>query len=123
MGWTCDNFGELTIPKKGMTIDMTAQNIKLYEVVIKRHDWNGKVEVKDDAIYIDGKKIEKYTFKQDYFFMMGDNRHSSSDSRYWGFVPEDHIVGRASLTWLSLDPTKSLFGGKIRWGRMFRGIY
>ncbi len=123
MGWTCDNFGEITIPKKGMTIELTETNVKLYATVIKRFDWNKNVEVKNGTISIDGKQISKYTFKQDYFFMMGDNRHNSLDSRYWGFVPEDHVVGRASLTWLSLDPTKSLFGGKIRWGRMFQGIY
>lgn len=123
MGWSCDNFGEITIPKKGMTIDMTETNVKLYSMVIKRYDWNSDVEVKDNAVYVKGKKIEKYTFKQDYFFMMGDNRHNSEDSRFWGFVPEDHVVGRASITWLSLDPNKSIFGGKIRWGRMFQGIY
>jgi signal peptidase I len=121
--WTCDNFGEITIPKRGMTIEMTPQNVKIYGITIKRFDWNEKVEITDDAVLINGKKIDKYTFKQDYFFMMGDNRHNSLDSRYWGFVPEDHIVGRASITWLSLDPTRSLFGGKIRWGRMFQGIY
>jgi signal peptidase I len=121
--WTCDNFGEITIPKRGMTIEMTPQNVKIYGITIKRFDWNEKVELTDDAVLINGKKIDKYTFKQDYFFMMGDNRHNSLDSRYWGFVPEDHIVGRASITWLSLDPTRSLFGGKIRWGRMFQGIY
>jgi signal peptidase I len=123
MDWTCDNFGDLTIPKKGMTIEMTPANIKLYGSTIKRFDWNNKVEIQENTLLIDGKKVAKYTFKQDYFFMMGDNRHNSLDSRYWGFVPEDHVVGRASLTWLSLDPNKSLFGGKIRWGRMFRGIY
>lgn len=121
--WTCDNFGEITIPKRGMTIEMTPQNVKIYAPTIKRFDWNEKVEITDDAVLINGKKIDKYTFKQDYFFMMGDNRHNSLDSRYWGFVPEDHVVGRASITWLSLDPTRSLFGGKIRWSRMFQGIY
>ncbi len=123
MGWSCDNFGPLTLPKKGATIDMDETNVKIYGKTIKELDWNNKVELKDNGIYIDGKKIEKYTFKQDYFFMMGDNRHNSLDSRYWGFVPEDHIVGRASFTWLSLDYNKTLFGGKIRLGRMFGGIY
>jgi len=124
MGWTCDNFGPLTLPKKGVTIDINETNLKLYGRVITAYDWNYKAEIKENSLYIDDKKIEKYTFKQDYFFMMGDNRHNSEDSRYWGFVPKDHIVGRASITWLSLDYNKTLFGGgKIRWGRIFRGIY
>jgi signal peptidase I len=120
--WNEDNFGPLVIPKKGMTIEMTPENIALYGKTIQRLDWNEKVEIEDKTLKINGKKVDKYTFKQDYYFMMGDNRHNSLDSRFWGFVPEDHVVGQASFTWLSLDYNKTLFGGKIRWGRMFTGI-
>ena len=78
------------------------------------------LEVKDNTIYINHKASDSYTFKMDYYWMMGDNRHNSADSRFWGFVPEDHIVGRPVLVWLSLDKDKSLFQGKIRWNRFFK---
>jgi signal peptidase I len=121
--WNEDNFGPLIIPKKGMTIELTPENVILYGRTIKHYDWNDKVTLENGALFINGKKQDKYTFKQDYYFMMGDNRHNSLDSRFWGFVPGDHIVGQASFTWLSLDYNKTLFGGKIRWGRMFSWIY
>ena len=121
--WNKDNFGPVIVPKKGMTIDITPESIAQYSYAITHLDWNKKVEIKGNELYIDGKKQDKYTFKQNYFFMMGDNRHNSADSRFWGFVPEDHVVGRASFTWMSLDYNKSWFGGKIRWDRIFRGIY
>uniref|UniRef100_UPI0030DA9175 signal peptidase I n=1 Tax=Algoriphagus aquimarinus TaxID=237018 RepID=UPI0030DA9175 len=79
------------------------------------------VEAKDGQLFIDGQKVDSYTFKQNYYFMMGDNRHDSLDSRYWGFVPEDHIVGKAWFLWLSLDKHESMFS-KIRWSRIFSGI-
>ncbi len=122
--WNQDYFGPLTIPKEGMKIQMTKDNIIKYAPVIMKYEYHDKVEVAPDfsKISIDGKEIKEYTFVQDYYFMMGDNRHNSQDSRYWGFVPRDHVVGKAWFTWLSLDPTKGLFSGKIRWGRMFRGI-
>ncbi|HAS45622.1 MAG TPA: signal peptidase I, partial [Microscillaceae bacterium] len=122
--WNHDYFGPLTIPKEGMKIQLTKENIIKYAPVIMEYEYNDKVEVATDfsKISIDGKEIKEYTFKQDYYFMMGDNRHNSQDSRYWGFVPRDHVVGKAWFTWLSLNPNKGLFSGKIRWGRMFRGI-
>jgi signal peptidase I len=121
LNWNEDNFGPLVLPKKGMKIEINKQNLALYWSVIQKFDWNEKAEIKEGKLYIDGKEVKEYTFKQDYFFMMGDNRHNSLDSRFWGFVPEDHIVGQASFTWLSLDYKKTWFS-KIRWGRMFTGI-
>lgn len=124
LNWNQDNFGEIVAPRKGMTIPMTKENIIKYAPIIKEHEYHQQVEVALDfsKITIHGKSIKSYTFKQNYYFMMGDSRHNSIDSRYWGFVPEDHIVGKAWFTWLSLNPNKGLFRGKIRWNRMFRGI-
>lgn len=120
--WTEDNFGPLWVPKKGATIKLTSQNLPLYERIIAVYEKN-TLEVKNDSsIYINGKLANSYTFKMNYYFMMGDNRHSSADSRFWGFVPEDHIVGKASFIWFSVDGQKGLFGG-IRWSRIFRGIH
>ena len=116
--WTRDNYGPLWIPKKGETIDLTIGNLPLYERLItsyEKHD----LKVQDGNILIDGEKVSSYTFAQDYYFMMGDNRHNSLDSRYWGFVPEDHIVGRPSLIWLSTDSSRK-FPNNIRWRRFFK---
>lgn len=118
--WSVDNFGPLTVPKKGESVAINKTTLPLYERIISVYEGND-LEVKDDEIFINGKKSDNYTFKMDYFFMMGDNRHNSLDSRFWGFVPEDHIVGKASFVWLSLDKNKS-FPKNIRFGRMFRGI-
>ena len=115
--WTEDNFGPLWIPYKGATVSLTMENLPLYERIIKNYEGNA-LEVKDGAIYINGTPVEEYTFKMDYYFMMGDNRHMSADSRYWGFVPEDHIVGTPSFVWLSMDKYRS-FPSNIRWERMF----
>ncbi|EAY26828.1 signal peptidase I [Microscilla marina] len=122
--WNQDYFGPLTLPKEGMKIEMTKENIIKYGPVIKEYEYHNKVEVANDfsKITIDGKEIKTYTFVQDYYFMMGDNRHNSQDSRYWGFVPRDHVVGKAWFTWLSLNPNKGLFSGKVRWNRMFKSI-
>lgn len=118
--WTEDNFGPLWVPQKGATVKLTPENLPLYERIISIYEDN-KLEVKDGKIYIDDKLADSYTFKMDYYFMMGDNRHNSADSRYWGFVPEDHVVGKASFVWLSLDKEKS-FPSNIRWSRMFRSV-
>lgn len=120
--WNRDNFGPLVLPKKGMTIQMTKENIALYGLVIRRYEYQENVKVEADKITINGKEIKSYTFSQDYYFMMGDNRHNSQDSRFWGFVPKDHIVGEAAFTWLSLNYNRTLFNGKIRWNRIFTGI-
>ncbi|RAK02808.1 signal peptidase I [Larkinella arboricola] len=120
--WNRDNFGPLTIPKEGQTIPINPQTIAVYGPVISRYDGNEKVEITPNSIKIDGKPIQSYTFKQDYYFMMGDNRHNSDDSRYWGFVPKDHIVGKAVFVWMSIDPTPATAWAKIRWNRLFRVI-
>lgn len=116
--WTRDNFGPLWIPEKGATVELTLGNLPLYERVITAYEGN-KLEVIDGEIYINGEVARSYTFKQDYYFMMGDNRHNSLDSRYWGFVPEDHVVGKPRLIWLSTDGNKK-FPKNIRWRRFFK---
>ena len=118
--WSEDNFGPLWIPKKGETVDLTLENLPIYRRIIKNYEGH-TLEIRDNTIYIDGSAATTYTFGMDYYWMMGDNRHASADSRFWGFVPEDHIVGKASFVWLSLDPDKK-FPGNIRWNRMFRKI-
>jgi signal peptidase I len=111
--WTEDNFGPLHIPKKGESVDLTMENLPLYERAIKVYERND-MQVEGDRIMINGEATDSYTFKQNYYFMMGDNRHNSADSRFWGFVPYDHIVGKAVFIWFSKED-----GGGIRWGRLF----
>lgn len=118
--WNLDQFGPLYIPKKGATISLTVNNLPLYERIIDYYEDND-LQVKDSTIYINGKVATSYTFKMDYYWMMGDNRHNSLDSRYWGFVPEDHIVGKPVFVWLSLNKEKT-FPGNIRLSRMFMSI-
>lgn len=121
LGWNRDNYGPLKIPAEGWEIEMTPENVMKYSFTIEKYEGHERVEVKEDELFIDGQKVDSYTFKQNYYFMMGDNRHDSLDSRFWGFVPEDHIVGKAWFLWLSLDKHESMFS-KIRWSRIFRGI-
>ena len=118
--WTADNMGSLWIPKKGATITLTQENLPLYERIIDVYEDND-LEVKNGEIFINGEKAESYTFKMDYYWMMGDNRHNSADSRYWGFVPEDHIVGKASFIWMSADQGGN-FPTNIRWNRLFNKV-
>ena len=117
-GWTRDNYGPIWIPAKGKSIQIDMNNIAIYERPIKVYEGN-QLEVKNNQIYINGKLAHRYTFKLDYYWMMGDNRHNSADSRYWGFVPEDHIVGKPIFIWWSSDPDRKGFNG-IRWNRLFR---
>ena len=119
-GWTRDNYGPVWIPKKGATLKLTMSNIAIYERPIRVYEGND-LQVKDGKIYINGKEAKYYTFKMDYYWMQGDNRHNSLDSRYWGFVPEDHIVGKPIFIWWSHDPDHSGFSG-IRWSRLFRFV-
>jgi signal peptidase I len=119
--WNVDNFGPLTIPAKGKTVQLTVDNLPLYQRIISVYEAN-QLEVNGAEIKINGSVATSYTFKMDYYWMMGDNRHNSADSRYWGFVPEDHVVGKAKFIWLSMDKDRS-FPAKIRIGRMFRGIH
>lgn len=116
--WTGDNFGKLTIPKEGWTIQVNDSTLALYGTTITDYDHNSEAAIKDGKLLIDGKEVTSYTFKQNYYFMMGDNRHNSHDSRYWGFVPEDHIVGKGFFIWLSIDRDR----GGIRWNRFFNLI-
>lgn len=118
--WTRDNYGPVWIPKKGDSIDLTLDNIAIYERPIKVYEGND-LQIKDGKIFINGKEAESYTFKMDYYWMMGDNRHNSADSRYWGFVPEDHIVGKPIFIWWSSDPDRGGFSG-IRWSRLFNFV-
>ncbi len=118
--WTRDNFGPLWIPAKGAEVELTLQNLPLYQRIITSYEGN-TLEVKDGRIYINSEEAHKYTFQQDYYFMMGDNRHNSLDSRYWGFVPEDHIVGKPALIWLSIDGNRK-FPHNIRWRRFFKFV-
>lgn len=121
-GWNVDNFGPIYIPKAGDNIKLDTVTYFIYERAIKVYENNPTLEMKDNKVYLEGKEITSYTFKQNYYFMMGDNRHNSADSRFWGFVPEDHIVGKALFTWMSLDPNETNIFKKIRWNRIFRGI-
>ena len=119
--WTRDFFGPLWIPKKGVTVELTPENIPLYRRIISTYEGHQLGEEQDGRIFIDGQQTSSYTFAQDYYFMMGDNRHNSLDSRYWGFVPEDHIVGRPALVWLSTVDHKR-FPNNIRWRRFFKFV-
>ncbi|KAF5032871.1 Peptidase S24-like protein [anaerobic digester metagenome] len=120
--WNVDNYGPLVIPKAGTTVKLNSKNIVLYERIIKNYELND-LQIQNNTILINGKPADSYTFQMDYYWMMGDNRHNSADSRFWGFVPHDHIVGKAVFVWLSLDKSKSLFNGKIRYNRIFRTIH
>ena len=119
--WTGDDYGPITIPSEGMKIVLNDSTVSMYGKMIKRYEHNDNVQIRNGKISIDGKEIYEYTFKQDYYFMMGDNRHNSLDSRYWGFVPADHIVGKGFFIWLSIDKYGSWLN-KIRWSRFFRPI-
>jgi len=115
--WNEDNFGPLWIPEKGVTVKIDTSNINLYERIIDVYE-NNDLKIEGDKVIINGQVAQSYTFKMDYYWMMGDNRHNSADSRYWGFVPEDHVIGKPKFIWLSLDKEgKGL--KKIRLERMF----
>ena len=118
--WNVDNYGPITIPKKGTTINLTLENLSLYKTIVEKYE-NNKLKIKGKTIYINGIESTSYTFRMNYYWMMGDNRHNSADSRFWGFVPEDHIVGKALFIWMSWDKNASGFK-KIRLNRLFNGV-
>ncbi|MBQ8968474.1 MAG: S26 family signal peptidase [Bacteroidaceae bacterium] len=120
--WTVDNYGPIWIPAKGASITLNLDNLPLYERCIKEYEGN-TLEVTDEGnILINGERATSYTFKMDYYWMQGDNRHNSADSRFWGFVPEDHIVGKPIMIWFSKNPDYGMFNGGIRWERLFRWV-
>lgn len=118
-GWTRPDMGEIWIPKRGSTLKLTLGNLPVYERAIRTYEGND-LQVRDGKIYINGEPTEYYTFKMNYYWMMGDNRDRSLDSRYWGLVPEDHIVGSPMFVLASFDEDRSLFDGKIRWNRILK---
>lgn len=122
--WSQDNMGPIYIPKKGVTITINAENLPYYQQIIERYEYNNLV-TNNGIIYINGKKADTYTFQQDYYWLMGDNRHNSLDSRYWGFVPFDHVLGKPVMVWFSWEADASTFMAKlksIRWSRMFTTV-
>ena len=122
--WTVDNFGPLTIPKKGTTVELNEKTLPIYKVLITRYELND-LQIKGGKIFINGVETTSYTFKMNYYWMMGDNRNNSLDSRYWGFVPEDHIVGKAVFVWMSYSPhpEEGGFFSRIRWDRLFTKVH
>lgn len=120
--WTTANYGPIWIPKRGATLMLTLDNLPIYERPIRVYEGN-KLEVKNGKIFINDKPTNKYTFKLDYYWMMGDNRDNSADSRFWGFVPEDHVVGKPLFVWLSLDDDYGWFDGHVRWDRVFKRVW
>ena len=118
--WNIDNFGPLVLPKKGWTVKLNDSTLVLYLRAIEMYEHN-KVETRGSTILINGKQANSYTFKMNYYWMMGDNRHDSLDSRFWGYVPEDHIIGKAIITFMSIDSAQDLFH-KIRWNRILKPI-
>ena len=119
--WQLDSYGPLPVPRKGQTVQLTPANAAMYYKIVSQYEHNQGVTWKDGMMQQHGRPLTQYTIKQNYYFMMGDNRHNSEDSRFWGFVPEDHIVGKAVLVWLSLDPYADFFH-KVRWNRLFRPV-
>lgn len=124
--WNADNMGPLYIPKEGVTVQITPETVGFYRQIIETYEGlemgrEREISFRGDQVLLNGQPLNTYTFEQDYYFMMGDNRHNSEDSRYWGYVPENHIVGKPVFIWLSLDPNASGLS-KIRWERMFTTV-
>ena len=127
--WSKDNYGPIYVPKQGDIIQLDNKTCHIYKELIQKYEGNSSYEIKNDKAYLNGEELTQYTVKMDYYFMMGDNRHRSADSRYWGFVPEDHIVGKALFIWMSIEQD-GIYGGRhknilsrIRWSRLFNRIH
>ncbi|QJX46419.1 signal peptidase I [Hymenobacter taeanensis] len=119
--WQLDGYGPLPVPRKGQTITLTPANAAAYYAILAQYEGNEGITWQQGQIYQNGRPLTRYTLKQNYYFMMGDNRHNSEDSRFWGFVPEDYIVGKAVFVWLSIDPYADLLH-KIRWNRLLKPV-
>ena len=120
--WNEDNFGPIVIPKKGMTVELNRKNLSLFKKIIGEYEDN-MLELTPSGVKINGISSTKYTFKKDYYWMMGDNRHKSEDSRFWGFVPDDHIVGKPVFIWFSIKGINDgIKNWKIRWDRVFTTV-
>jgi signal peptidase I len=119
--WTPDNLGPIYIPEAGRTIELNQRNIDMYSRVISFFEGHD-LDISEEGVRIDGELTKTYTFEQDYYWMMGDNRHNSADSRMWGFIPEDHVIGCASFTWFSKQNMAQHGESKIRWNRMFKSV-
>jgi signal peptidase I len=120
--WNQDHYGPISIPKKGATVELSKEALPLYQRIIETYEGN-ELEIRDDAIYINGNIAKKYTFKQDYYWLMGDNRHNSEDARYWGYVPYDHVIGKPIFIWMSYDGSQKSVIDKIRWERLFTTVH
>jgi len=123
--WSQDNFGPIYIPEAGATVKLNAKSLPFYEQIIKNYE-NNDLQVVGENIFINGEKVDSYTFKQDYFYLIGDNRHNSLDGRYWGYVPFDHVLGKPVMVWFSWDANAASLGEKlksIRWNRMFTTVH
>jgi signal peptidase I len=121
--WNVDNFGPLYVPKAGDKIKLDSLNYTLYQLPIREYEGNSSLTWKDGKANLNGQVLDEYEFKMDYYFMMGDNRNNSQDSRFWGFVPEDHIVGKPIFVWLSTNPNAETWGEWMRWAKSFRLIH
>src|SRR5699024_7969722 len=123
LNWNIDNYGPIYIPEKGATVPITTASIPFYKRIIEVYEGREMgvkqdITIQNNQVYLNGKPIDAYTFKQDYYWMMGDNRHNSADSRFWGYVPETHIIGKPIFIWLSIDHNANGFLNSIRWDRM-----
>ena len=118
--WNSDNLGPITVPYKGFTISITKENLAIYEFSIKNHENLKNVKIENNSLYINEKIVYSYTFTQDYYFAMGDNRHNSIDSRYWGFIPESHMIGKPKVIIYSKNKNSNVFLDYIRWNRLFK---
>lgn len=120
--WSNDNYGPIYIPEAGKTVALTSESLPFYKRIIEEYEGNN-LTINGDEIFINGELASSYTFKQDYYWMMGDNRHNSEDARFWGYVPFDHVVGKPVFIWFSWDSTQEGIGNKIRWNRVFTTVH